>query len=469
MEPVNLSSLLDFDRTLEIIGSGDPLIAHLTEDSRAVEPGSLFFARPGCLDDGAQHIDEALAKGAVAIATTTYRDHIQVIQLITPNVAKLMGEMASRFYGKPSHELLLIGVTGTSGKTSVTYWLRYFFESLGLPCGLIGTVEWIAGERQEAPLTTPGSLEIQSLMAQMVAGGLAACVMEVSSHSLDQERVAGLDFDAAIFTNLSPEHLDYHKTMQAYGAAKAKLFQRAPLAIVNKGDPYCDKLSPIGEIVTYGAGGECFYAQEKLHVFGREYPMDLSACAPFQIDNLLAALATLCRFGYDLEALVDLIPHFPGIPGRMEEVTKAPVRIIVDYAHKPDALEKVLQTLKAQTANKLLLVFGCGGERDRLKRPVMGRIATQYADQIWVTSDNPRGEDPLAIIEEIRVGCSKEVICEVSRMQAIFSAVEAAEPGDTLLIAGRGHESHQIIGQQRIPFNDASCATTAAAKHLYTV
>lgn len=469
MEPVRLSDLISFDTTLEIIGTGDPVITHITEDSRQVQPGALFFARSGTTTDGAAYIDEALARGARAIATTTYRDDIAALQLITPNVPKLMGEIASRFYKEPSRELLLIGVTGTCGKTSVTYWLRHFFESLGLPCGLIGTIEWIAGERVEAPLTTPSSLEVHALLAEMVKCGFAACVMEVSSHSLDQERVAGLDFDAAIFTNLTPEHLDYHKTMEAYGEAKAKLFRLAPLAILNKEDPYSEKINPIGETHFYGPGSESLYDGQALTIFGRRAYVDLSSYAPFQVSNLLAALTTLCCLGHSLEQLAQSIPHFAGIPGRMEEVENdLGIRIIVDYAHKPGALEKVLRTLREQAPRRLLLVFGCGGERDREKRPVMGEIAADIADIVWITSDNPRGEDPFSIIEEIKVGCPKG-ICEVNRMQAIFAAIESAEPGDTVLIAGRGHEKYQIIGSERIPFHDASCAKAASKKNLNRV
>jgi len=469
MEPVKLSDLLTCDPKLEIIGIGDPEIVQLTEDSRQVQPGALFFARTGTAHDGAAYVDEALRRGAVAIVTTTYHADVKAIQIITPNVAKLMGEIASRFYREPSNELLLIGVTGTSGKTSVTYWLRYFFEALGLPCGLIGTIEWVGLEAREAPLTTPSSLEIHALLDEMVRAGFAACVMEVSSHSLDQERVAGLHFDAAIFTNLTPEHLDYHKTMEAYGAAKAKLFQLAPLAILNKEDPFAEKIGPIGEIVWYGAGGECFYDGIDLHMFGTSASVDLSAFAPFQIANLLAAISTLCRLGHALDTLIELIPRFPGVPGRMEEVENPlGIRIVVDYAHKPDALEKVLQTLKKQTEGRLLLVFGCGGERDREKRPVMGAIAARNADLTWVTSDNPRGEDPLAIMEEILKGCP-DAQREVNRTQAIFAAIENAEPGDTVLIAGRGHEKYQLIGSERIPLHDASCAKAISKKNLNTV
>lgn len=471
-----LSEIVPLWTALEIIGASDPAITALCEDSREVVPGALFFARTGASHDGKTYINDAICAGAAAIASNHYIDSLspEISQLIYPDMSALMGEMADAFYDYPSKELLCIGITGTSGKTSTSYWVRYLLEKLGVPCGLLGTVEQVTGtSRMPAHLTTPSAITCHRLLAEMVKNHLRAAVMEVSSHSLDQKRVAGIHFEAAIFTNLTPEHLDYHTSMEAYGEAKLKLFLEEKLSCLNIEDPFSTTIAlhAPGEIVTFGKGGDVegqILAEDRgLHVevqaWGQKGVTIIPGYAPFQLSNFLGALSCLLPLGYQLEEILQHAPHFPGVPGRMEQIeNERGIDLIIDYAHKPDALKQVLQALRPRTVGRLLVLFGCGGERDQHKRPLMGQIAEQYADHVWITSDNPRSEDPLAIMEAIAAGCKeKKATLMANRMQAIYAALEEARAGDCLLIAGRGHESHQIIGKERIPFNDAAVVRKA--------
>lgn len=464
------------------IGDGEVLIDGITSDSRAVRPGMLFAAIPGTRVDGSAFIPDALARGASAILCASAPEGCPVPALITPTPRKALSYMAEALYGNPSKKLSLIGITGTNGKTTIAYLLRQMLTFCGMPCGMIGTVEIHNGQDTTmADMTTPDSIAFSCHLAEMVANGCTAAAVEVSSHALDQDRVAGATFAGAVFTNLTRDHLDYHQTMDAYRSAKGRLFAELPsqtFAVLNMDDPTSDYLARNTRASTHGYG---FAPTADIHVHVEDISLDgtratfvhhneritaqLHLIGQHNLSNAMAALsATVCA-GVPFSQAVAALEMANGAPGRLERVeSECPLSVFVDYAHTDDALRNVLSILRELAPKKLSVVFGCGGDRDRGKRPLMAQAAEKYADRIYVTSDNPRTEKPEAILEDIMAGFSsthQPIVCTPDRRDAIRAAIDDAEDGDVILIAGKGHECYQIIGTEKYPFDDHVVARTA--------
>ena len=483
-EAMRIETLLQVIQPLTVRGPQSADILSIAMDSRRVKPGALFVALPGRKVDGDRFVDEAVARGAVAIVSqhgVKMRNDVALV--IVEDARRALAEIACAFYDHPSSRLDLVGVTGTNGKTTTTFMLRDLLRASGRHPGLIGTVVYEMGARRIlADRTTPEAPDIQFLLDQMLQAGCDSAVMEVSSHALDQKRVWGVDFNVAVFTNLTQDHLDYHESFERYFAAKASLFrglgqmQKAATAVINLDDPWGQRLASIGgswsECVTYGVhpaagvrasdlevgiAGSTFRVdspwgrvQVKLHVLGR-----------FNVSNALAAFSAGGALGLDPETMATALAGFESAPGRLEEIrSPRPFRVFVDYAHTEDALCNVLTTLRELTGRRLIVVFGCGGDRDRTKRPLMGEAAARLADLTVLTSDNPRSEDPETILKEIRSGMPAQAAVEmiVDREAAIARALDQADSGDLVLIAGKGHESCQIFAHNVIPFDDREVA-----------
>ncbi len=462
---------------------GDLPLEGLTQDSRKVRPGWLFFAVPGVKEDGARYAGEAVERGAPAVVASRPLD-LPVPCLATPRVRRALALAADRFFGEPSRRLLCAGVTGTNGKTTVCHLLRGLFAEAGRPFGLMGTVGNLVGDRVLPALTTtPDPVEVQALLCEMEAKGLEGCAMEVSSHALDQDRTAGVRFRAAVFTNLTRDHLDYHGDMETYFRAKLALFEGVTpggRAVLNASDPWARKAAGFlpGEVepLFYGIGpgvdagvraldpsfgpeGADFFLEWR----GDRVPVRLPLVGAFNVENALAAAAAALALGLSLEEAARGLEKARPAPGRLERVPggKEDPAVFVDYAHTPDALERVLRALRPLAGGRLVAVFGAGGDRDKGKRPLMGEAAARLADLVWITSDNPRTEDPLEIIDQIREGTREgkaRVEVEPDREKAIEKALGEAGPGDIVLIAGKGHEAVQIVGEERIPFKDSEVA-----------
>lgn len=447
-------------------GSKELDITGLTSNSKWAAPGTLFIAKKGMRHDGNEYIGEAQLAGAVAVLTDIYNPFLEnITQLITRDVKLFEPILAARFYENPSSELFLTGVTGTSGKTTTTYLIYHLLEK----CGLIGGIERIIGEhRAFSDLTTLDLVTCQKLLREMVTSGLRQGVMEVSSHGLHQDRVAGVGFDVAVFTNLSQEHLDYHKTMDAYAKEKAKIFSQLKSsghAVINIDDEWSGYMMAhsFHPITTFGIEKEAdyrakniVYSLEETRFTLGEYEIRVPLVGRFNVYNVLAAIAVARIRGIPMETIQKRLLDFPPVSGRMQRVGSS---IFVDYAHKPAALANVLKMLRALSGGKIITVFGCGGDRDREKRPMMAQIAEEYSDDVIVTNDNPRSEDPVAIIEEIKKGFAlKKHTIEMDRKKAIETGVSLLREGDVLLIAGKGHEKKQIIGGKTIEFDDVKVA-----------
>lgn len=453
-------------------------ILGLHNDSRQIKPGFLFFAYPGLATDGRLFIPQAVNAGAAALVydpeNWSPADHISsnFPAIPLPGLAAKLGAIASRFYGEPTKKLAITGVTGTNGKTTIAYQLAQAHNLLGEHAAYVGTI----GQGEVTALkplinTTPDALCLQELMHQYEQAAIKQVCMEVSSHALCQGRVDGIDFQQAIFTNLSHEHLDYHLNMQAYAEAKALLFAMPMLkwAIINQDDPYSQLMrqqSKAKQLISYGVreNAEVKALSWDVSLKGTElelispwgqHELIINALGFFNIYNALAVFTSLLAYGYPVDKVVAVMAKLQAAPGRMEIVSKEPYAI-VDYAHSPDALENVLATLQNVKKGRIIAVFGCGGDRDKTKRPIMGRIASQYADITIITSDNPRTEDPLAIIESIESGIdSKTNLYKIpDREQAIAKAINLAEKEDIILVAGKGHENYQQIGNVRHAFSD---------------
>ncbi|MDR3605985.1 MAG: UDP-N-acetylmuramoyl-L-alanyl-D-glutamate--2,6-diaminopimelate ligase [Oligoflexia bacterium] len=470
----------------------------VTSDSREVAAGTVFVAVRGTARDGHLFIGEAVKKGAVAIVghrdfRPSPADLGSVPYIGVEDERLVLAQIAAAFHGHPSRTMQVIGVTGTSGKTTTTYLIESILRAAGHRVGLIGTVEFRSGQkRYPSTHTTPGPVELQRLLAEMKADGCDAVVMEVSSHALKQHRTAGIVFAGVVFTNLSPEHLDFHPDMDDYFDTKASLFLAYPdwrAAAINGDDRYGQKLlqelrarasaHPRRQIVSFGMGkaAEVSGANLKIDLEGIHgkaggLKIDSSLIGEFNAMNLLAA-ASVCReLGVPAQVIEQGIKEAHAPPGRLESVQNSQgIHVLVDYAHKPDALEKILAVLsEIKGSHRLITVFGCGGDRDRSKRPVMGGIAAQKSDLVWVTSDNPRTENPEAILQEILTGISERghVRVESDRKKAIFAAIAEARSGDLVLIAGKGHEDYQILpdpsspsGVKKIHFDDRETAAAA--------
>ncbi len=475
---------------LEIRPFKDVEITQVTANSKNVGPGALFIAKKGSVFDGANFILEACANGAVAIATDVYDPTlVHVVQLIYSDLHVLETLLATRYYEMPSEDLWMVGITGTCGKTTISYVIQHLLESANEPCGLIGSIEYMVGKKHyNATRTTPDLSSNQKLLREMAREGCKSCVMEVTSHALDQKRVSGIEFDVAVFTNLTHEHFDYHKTMQEYFLAKSMLFQNlknhkeskkkdsVKVALINADDLQKEKViqatHPEAHIVTYGiekvADIQASYIQSTLKETtftvsykGKEAQFRWPLIGAFNVSNALAAIGVGLLRGLSLEDLSHHLKTCKPIPGRLEPIeNRLGIHIFVDFAHKPQALNNVLALLKELAPKRLIVVFGCGGSRDREKRPMMGKIAYELADSVIVTSDNPRSEDPQRICSEIVAGMpsKKKVEVQVDRKLAIASAIEKAGSGDVVLIAGRGHETKQLFAHLFVDFDDRKIA-----------
>jgi UDP-N-acetylmuramoyl-L-alanyl-D-glutamate--2,6-diaminopimelate ligase len=474
--------LSDYVRDEEIVavrGSLDRPISGLVMDSRRVVPGTLFFALPGLRTDGTSYIDEAVNRGAVAVISSrlpiSTPAKVTFIQVADPRA--MLARVAQRYYGFPDRNLSVVGVTGTNGKTTITHLVRHFLNG-DQKVGLLGTISYDLGNRSVPSFkTTPESVDIYGMLAQMRDAGCRQAVMEVSSHGIDQQRVLGLQFGAAVFTNLTRDHLDYHKTLDAYFEVKTRLFTGGigttpKVAVVNLDDPYGEKLAAIlpqgVKKVTYGENPQAMVRAEELVLgfknttFRLVWPggtlaVDSPFIGRYNVSNLLAAIATAWSLGRDPSVFLPRLPAFKGVPGRMERIEEGQgFNVLVDYAHTDDALRNALQMLRAVTPGRLLVVFGCGGNRDRAKRPMMVRAVQEFADFAFATADNPRSEALPQIFADMQAGVTApdKITWIDDRRRAISLALDAAKPGDCLLIAGKGHESYQEFADTIIPFDD---------------
>jgi len=466
-----------------VMPSFDCEISGVTNNSRQVEPGNLFLACRGRTVDGCLFIDEALAKGAVAVLVEAdqpglgWRQNIPLISL--PQLHTQVAEIAGRFFGFPTQKVKTIGVTGTNGKTSSSHFVAQALQALQHPCGIIGTLgSGFPEDLRESTMTTPDAVSLQKRFAELLAQGAQYLAMEVSSHSLDQERIKGLQFAVGIFTNLTQDHLDYHGNMQAYGAAKKRLFTDYPVqhAVINADDVFGQTLISLldaNKIIAYSTKAQCATVPT---VYTEQVNFDLSGMraqvftpwgagelfAPligaFNLSNVLAVLATLGSLGFPLQDILSVLAQLKPVPGRMQLLggNQQP-HVVVDYSHTPDALEKALKALRQHCQGKLLCLFGCGGNRDQGKRPLMGAIAEQYADVVMLTNDNPRHEDPEDILKQILSGLKdpQQVRVQPNRSKAIQDIIQYAGSQDYVLIAGKGAENYQQIGDEKLPFSDA--------------
>ena len=474
-----LSDYFQESDVVALRGTLDRPISGLAMDSRRVVPGNLFFALPGLRADGAAFVDEAIDRGAVAVVShrlpTTAPAKVTFIQVANPRA--MLARVAQRYYRFPDRDMQVVGVTGTNGKTTVTHLLKHFLNG-DQRVGLLGTINYDLGVRTVPSFkTTPESLDIYGMLAQMRDNGCRQAVMEVSSHGIDQQRVLGMQFGAAVFTNLTRDHLDYHKTFDAYFEVKTRLFNGAiggtpKVAAVNLDDPYGEKLAalvPAGvKLVTFGEHPRALVRAEQVTLgfkhstFRLVWPQgELTVESPligrYNVSNLLAAIATAWGLGRDPVVFLPRLKSFPGVAGRMERIEEGqPFNVLVDYAHTDDALRNALGMLRSITPGRLLVVFGCGGKRDRTKRPLMVKAVQEFADQAFATADNPRSEALAQIFADMRAGVTapEKITWIDDRRRAISLALDVAKPGDCLLIAGKGHESYQEFADTVIPFDD---------------
>ncbi len=461
-------------------------ITGLTDDSREVMPGNVFAAIPGNKADGTQFIRDALNRGASALLVGKPMPELKLVpQIVTDNPRRTLGHLASLLNGEPSRHMKIIGITGTNGKTTSAFAMREVLEACGIPCGLMGTVVNIVGrEHRTSKLTTPGPLQLHKMLAEMRAHGQQACVMEVSSHALDQDRVAGINFAGAIFTNLTRDHLDYHGDFNSYFEAKARLFRGLDPAhgvgVVNLMDDYGARMRDVCPAACLGFGdtedADLRIEAETLAVGGMSFGLRWQDRASlfrspmtgrYNVQNLTGVIAMALALDLPLPQVRAAVMNFRGAPGRLEQVAfshPAPA-VFVDYAHTPDAMQNVLETLrKVCKGRRLTVVFGCGGDRDRTKRPRMGAIAAELADRPIITSDNPRSEDPASIIEEVLAGVPPQrrpIECLVDRREAIRTAIAGARPDEVIAILGKGHEDYQIFSDRTVHFDDKEEAREA--------
>jgi UDP-N-acetylmuramoyl-L-alanyl-D-glutamate--2,6-diaminopimelate ligase len=478
---MQLKELLKQVPVLKTEGPLDREIVSLVYDSRRVTPGSVFVAIPGVNVDGHDFINTAISRGAAAIICERNGfSSPRATKIKVADARETMARAAAAFHRHPSQKLQVIGVTGTNGKTTVAFMVKEILEAAGIKTGLLGTVRYEIGDRViPATRTTPESLDVQEMMARMVTSGCKACVMEVSSHALEQKRVAGVEFDVAIFTNLTQDHLDYHGTMENYFVAKQKLFTQTAsgtkrgTVVINIDDVNGVRLAESSDVavkLTYGIRGaaslravkvqlgvECssFTVEAKEKTFACELPL----IGKHNIYNALAATGAAFALDIDTKKVQSALNKMAPVPGRLESVACGqPFAVFVDYAHTDDALHNALTTLREVTKGRLLLLFGCGGSRDTGKRAKMGRVAAEFADYTIITSDNPRKEQPQAIATQVEEGFrsvkKRDYSVELDRARAISEIISLAKPGDTVLLAGKGHETYQEFEDTVIPFDD---------------
>lgn len=481
---MRLNSLLEASGIPAVLA--DPEISSLCYDSRRATAGSLFFALPGQKSDGAEFVSQAVANGAAAVVASAPLPDAAcpTVQVADSRVA--MADIAAAFQDHPDRSLKCAGITGTNGKTTTAFLIRHILDSSSLPCGLIGTVKYVVGgEEIPAPRTTPESVDLQEMLARMRECGERAVAMEVSSHALVQHRVRGVEFDAAVFTNLTQDHLDFHGTMEKYSEAKSLLFEalssqkhKKGRAIINIDDRagrlLADKFAKKARVLTFGRGvGADFRASAiRFDATGTTFQLDarkksflvrMPLIGLFNIYNAVGAIAAAAACGVELRSTIAALAQAPQVPGRLERVAaKRNFQVYVDYAHTDDALRNVLRTLKELKPARLITVFGCGGNRDRAKRPLMATAAEEFSDWSVLTSDNPRGEDPEEILRDIESGMRGSRHEKITdREAAIRHAIQIAQPGDIVLIAGKGHENYQEFADRKIPFDDVAVAGNA--------
>jgi UDP-N-acetylmuramoyl-L-alanyl-D-glutamate--2,6-diaminopimelate ligase len=481
--PLLDSRRVELERLIAALASTDVLrcapadVSDLAYDARRARPGSLFFCVPGLQRDGHDFAPEAVARGAVALVVERPLP-LDVCQLVVKDARVAMAAAAAVFFGDPSRELLVAGVTGTNGKTTTAYLLHGILQTSGLEPGLLTTIESRVGdERRPAIRTTPEAIDLQRTLREMLDAGQGSCAMEATSHGSELKRLLGVRFGVLVFTNLTQDHLDFHGTLERYFKAKRRLFLEGEVsaAAVNVADEHGRSLAEEfrslgrGQLLTFGDAPDAEVRAERLESgpAGSTFGVDaLEVRTPllgrFNVDNVLGAIAAARLLGLTDEAIRRGVEQVKGVPGRFEAVEEGQsFSVVVDYAHTPDSLHTVLAAARSLAESRVLCVFGCGGDRDRGKRPLMGRIASEGADIAVVTSDNPRSEDPGVIIEEILQGTANDVEVEPDRRAAIVRAVELARPGDVVVIAGKGHEQGQEIGSETLPFDDREVARDA--------
>jgi UDP-N-acetylmuramoyl-L-alanyl-D-glutamate--2,6-diaminopimelate ligase len=464
--------LFDLIRELDTIETNADLHMNITDiqnDSRKVTPGCLFVAISGSANDGHIYIPKAVENGA-AVVVSQRRLNIDCPSVIVPDTREALFRLGSAFFGHPSRKMHMIGVTGTNGKTTITHLIYGLLKAhSGCVPSLVGTNHILIGnEERPSERTTPDAVSLHRLFADMVKAGSTHCVMEVSSHALEQGRVAGIHYDLGVFSNLTQDHLDYHKSFEAYYQAKAKLFEQSALSITNIDDEYGQRLEKefqMKQTYSLTPKGRLYASSYELHpgsvslsvrYRGESATLEWGTPGKFTVYNVLAATLSALQLGLPLREIAKSLPQIPPVCGRMEIVpVPADFTVIIDYAHTPDALENVLHTAREVTKGRVITVFGCGGDRDNTKRPLMGGIAQKLSDVCVVTSDNPRTEEPLKIIEDILAGMDKKTaIVEANRTLAIHEALRLAAPGDIVMICGKGHEMYQEVMGVTFPMDE---------------
>ena len=482
---MKLSALVHHLDSMGTYNLCDVEISGITNDSRKVRPGFLYVAIKGYKTDGHNFIKKSLECGAQAIVSEEkFSLDTNIPQIIVRNTRKALSSLSCCFYNNPSQKINLVGVTGTNGKTTTTFLTKSIIEKAGYEAGLIGTINYQIGKKIiPAKETTPESVELQRLIAEMVAAKMKFAVMEVSSHSAVQHRIENIDFKTAVFTNITTEHMDYHKTISNYINAKAEMFKnlkKDSFAVLNADDEFCGYFADRtnAKILWYGIKNNADIKAEicrestsnimiKLSYSGREIDMKIPFVGIHNVYNTLASVASAISLGFELDVIKSGIETAPAVPGRLENVPcNRGFKVVVDFAHTPHALETVLCALKNLVKGRILLVFGCGGDRDKEKRPQMGRIADEKSDIFWLTNDNPRSEDPVNIIDDIKAGIKpgRSFHIQTDRHRAITEAISKAKNGDLVLIAGKGHEKYQIIKDTIIPFDDREVARKVLSK-----
>lgn len=466
---MKLDRILNDVEIKNIYNDTNPEIIGVSYNSADVKPGYIFVAIKGFKTDGHKYIGDALKRGAAAIIAEQYTEGIDAVQIIVENSRIAEAMVSANFFERPSEKFKLIGVTGTNGKTTVTYLVKHILDSLGFKTGLIGTNQNMIGDKVlETGRTTPDSFELQKLFSQMASEGVTHVIMEVSSHALELSRVYGCNYEVGAFTNLTQDHLDFHITMDNYAAAKAKLFKQSKCAVINADDEYGVKMAQNApcKVVTYGMANKCdlmahdvLFDKNKISFISDGTEYSLAIPGRFSVYNALCAIGICLSLGIDASSVSESLSTASGVKGRAEIVDTGDrdFTIMIDYAHTPDGIENILKAAKGFARGRVVIVFGCGGDRDNTKRPIMGKIAGQLADFCIITSDNPRTENPMSIINMVEEGAKEApapyVIVE-NRREAIKYAIDNAQKDDVIILAGKGHETYQILNEGTIHFDE---------------